>query len=386
MYGPIDPRDEQLAQVLLYHSTKAKKGEVVLIQGIGLETLGLCSAVAWEAARIGAAPFIKMEDESVTRGIFTSGNDDTFAAMGKFELAMMKNVQCFIGIRGSANAFEMSGIPRKTLTQANKLYRKPVQDQRVNHTRWVVLRYPNSAMAQLAQMSRGTFADFYYEACCTDYAYMAKAVKPLHDLMRKTSDVHIKAPGTDLRMSIKGIGVIPCTGSHNIPDGEIFTAPIKDSVNGVVQYNTPSVYEGKPFDNIRLVFKDGKVVDASAASPQQTKDLNGILDQDPGARYIGEFAIGFHPFVKYAMRDILFDEKVCGSFHMALGQAYEDADNTNRSVVHWDMVQIQRKDTGGGEIWFDGKLIRKDGLFVPAKLQGLNPDAFIAKAKAKSKK
>lgn len=379
MYGPIDPRDHELSRVLLHHSTRPKKGQVVYIHGVGHDTTGLCSILVEEAARMGAVPFLRVEEPSITRQLVAAASEDVMRGLGEFELEAMKLAKCYIGVRGSDNAFEMAGLDRNQLAAWNKHYLKPVHfEQRVKHTRWVVLRYPNSSMAQLAQKSRAEFAEFYYRACCVDYAHMAKAVEPLRELMAQTDQVRIVSPGTDLSFSIKGIGVVPCTGEHNIPDGECFTAPVKDSINGTVFFNTPTVYEGMPFDNIRLRFEKGRIVEASASGDEQTKRLNQVLDQD-GARYVGEFAIGFHPFILHAMRDILFDEKVCGSFHMAMGQAYEEADNGNRSTVHWDMVQIQRADYGGGEIHFDGKVIRKDGLFTVDSLKGLNPDAYAAK-------
>jgi aminopeptidase len=377
MYGPIDARDMKLAEVLIDHSTRPRKGEVVIVHGVGLDTLGLCSAVMRVAQDRGAVPVLKLEEPQVQREMVANGTEAMWRKYADFELKAMKQAKCYVGIRGSDNIFEMSGLPKEKMQIFNTLFVKPVHfEQRVKHTRWVVLRYPNSAMAQLAQMPRSTFADFYYTACCLDYAHMDRAVKPLKELMEKTKKVQLRGGGTDLTFSIEGIPAIPCTGSHNIPDGECFTAPVKDSINGVVQFNAPTVYEGSPFDAVRLEFKKGKVVKATAGSDAQTRRLNEILDQDDGARHVGEFAIGFHPFVLTPMRDILFDEKIAGSIHMALGQAYEDADNTNRSAIHWDLVQIMRPEYGGGEILFDGKVIRKDGIFTVPELKGLNPDAY----------
>jgi aminopeptidase len=297
----------------------------------------------------------------------------------EFELLQMKNAQCFIGIRGAANIFEYADVPRKQLNLYNKTIVQPVHmNQRVKHTRWCVLRYPNSSMSQLAQQSREGFAEFYYRVCTLDYAAMDRAVKPLAELMRKTDKVHITGPGTDLEFSIKGIGVVPCTGTHNIPDGECFTSPVRGSMNGTVAFNTPTVWEGSPYDNITLTFEKGRVVKATGSGKEQTAKLNKVLDQDEGARVVGEFAIAFNPFILNPMRDILFDEKIAGSFHMALGNAYDDADNGNRSAVHWDLVCIQRPDYGGGRIAFDGKVIREDGIFQPKALQKLNPEAFGA--------
>ena len=226
-------------------------------------------------------------------------------------------------------------------------------------------------------MSTEAFEDFFFRVCTLDYSLMVPGMRALKKAMESTDRVHIKGPGTDLTFSIKDIPVIACGGTHNIPDGEVFTAPVKNSVEGVVSYNAPTVYQGVSFDNVQLVFEKGKIAKATSSN---TPKLNQILDSDPGARYIGEFAIGFNPHIKEPMRDILFDEKIAGSFHFTPGQAYEDADNGNRSQVHWDLVNIQRKDYGGGEIYFDGKLVRKNGIFLPAALQKLNPDYLLGKA------
>ncbi|MEC7775506.1 MAG: aminopeptidase, partial [Planctomycetota bacterium] len=219
-------------------------------------------------------------------------------------------------------------------------------------------------------MSTESFEDFYFDVCTVDYAAMAERMKPLEERMKNAGDVHISGPGTDLKFSVKDIPAVGCAGEYNIPDGEVFTAPVKDSVEGTLSVNTPSLYQGTVFDNIVLEFSKGKIVKATA---NHTEKIDSILDSDEGARYIGEFAIGFNPKVLEPMMDILFDEKIAGSFHFTPGNAYDDADNTNRSEVHWDLVTIQRPEYGGGEIWFDGELIRKDGLFVTDDLAGLNP-------------
>jgi aminopeptidase len=290
----------------------------------------------------------------------------------------MEACQCYIGVRGSRNIAEMSDVPKDKMALYEKHLWTPVhQEVRVPKTRWVVLRWPLPSMAQAAGMSTDSFEDFYFRVCAgVDYRAMERAMKPLGDLMNKTEKVHIKGPGTDLTFSIKGIGAVGCFGQRNIPDGEMFTCPVRDSVNGAIQYNCETLYRGTIFNGIRLEFKNGKVVGATASSDAMTEKLNDILDADEGARYIGEWSLAFNPHILQPMKDILFDEKIAGSFHLTPGQAYKEADNGNRSQVHWDMVCIQRKDYGGGEIWFDGKLIRKDGLFVLPKLKGLNPDAL----------
>jgi aminopeptidase len=208
-----------------------------------------------------------------------------------------------------------------------------------------------------------------------DYAKMGTGMAVLKRRMEATNMVRISGNGTELSFSIRGIPAVICNGHRNIPDGEVYTAPVKDSVSGVVQYNAPTVYQGRPFENVRLEFENGKIVAASAGN--MTDALNKILDADGGARYVGEFAFGVNPHILHPMCNILFDEKIAGSFHFTPGQAYEDADNGNRSQVHWDLVCIQREEYGGGEIYFDGKLIRKNGLFIPPELHCLNPESLI---------
>lgn len=203
---------------------------------------------------------------------------------------------------------------------------------------------------------------------------MSDAMNPLVDLMNKTDKVHILAKDTDLTFSIKGIPAVKCDGACNIPDGEVYTAPVKDSVNGVISYNVPSIENGFRFENVRLEFKDGKIIKATANNSDKA---NALFDTDEGARYVGEFALGVNPYVTKAIGDILFDEKISGSFHFTPGCCYDDAPNGNKSAVHWDLVLCQTPEFGGGEIWFDDVLVRKDGRFVLPELFGLNPENLM---------
>ncbi len=236
--------------------------------------------------------------------------------------------------------------------------------------RWCVLRWPNAAMAVMAKQSLAAFEDFYFRVCNLDYGKMSRAMDPLAELLRRSDRVRLVSPGTDISFSIRGLPVIKCDGGVNIPDGEVFTAPVRDSVNGVITYNASSTYMGVPFRDVRLVVKAGRIVEASA--PDNQKELQRILDTDEGARFFGEFAIGVNPFVLEPMNDTLFDEKIKGSIHLTPGNAYDECDNGNRSAVHWDLVLIQRPEHGGGELWLDGKLVRKDGAFVLPELAPLD--------------
>jgi len=366
----MDDRIQKLAKSLVSYSTEIKPGERVLIVYECEATKPLILEIIREVYAAGGVPFIEVRDSQVQREILLGATEEQAAFVNEIELARMKGMDAFIAVRGCDNVSELSDVPSGKMNLWNRVL-LPLLDYRVNHTKWVVLRYPNAAMAQLAGMSRAAFEDFYFDVCCLDYAKMGRAMDSLAARLDSTDIVRITGPGTDLEFSIKGIDSVKCSGEKNIPDGEIYTAPVKDSVNGVLSINTASEEQGFTYENIHLEFKDGKIVDATA---NDTKRIGELLDTDEGARYVGEFAIGVNPFILHPMKDTLFDEKIAGSFHFTPGNAYEDADNGNRSAVHWDLVVIQREDYGGGEIFFDGELIRKDGLFVPDDLLCLNPE------------
>ena len=306
--------------------------------------------------------------------MYLNATEERFKLIADIELERMKKMDAYIAVRGIYNAKELSDVPGDKMGLYERLWLQPVHlEQRVPHTKWVVLRFPSPQMAQMAKMSMEAFENFFYKVCTkVDWAKASKAMDPVVEYMKKTDRVHIIGNGTDLKFSIKGINCQKCDGHMNIPDLEIYTAPVRDSIEGVIQYNAPSSNRGFTFENVRFKFSKGKIVEATA---NDSKRLNDILDTDEGARYIGEFALGFHPYVEEAMDDILFDEKISGSFHFTPGNAYEnEADNGNRSAIHWDLVCIQRPEKGGGEIYFDDVLIRKDGRFVHKDFLGLNPE------------
>src|SRR5437867_39991 len=366
-----DPRYRKLANVLIGYSTRLRKGDRVFIDAIDIPdemTVELVRA----ARRAGATPLAEVRHGRVTREMLLDTSPSHASLIRDIELFRMKKVDAYVAMRGSANASETADVPSDKMQLYSRLLR-PVLNYRVNKTRWVVLRWPSPSMAQAAGMSTEAFEDFYFDVCTMNYPRMARAMVPLERRMKKADRVHLKAPGTDLSFSIKGIGAQMCKGDRNIPDGEVFSCPVKKSVNGVIQFNTPTLYAGTRFENVRLGFRDGRIVNGTA---NNTKRLNEILDTDAGARFVGEFSLGFNPYIQNPMCDILFDEKIAGSLHFTPGQAYEECDNGNRSAVHWDMVLIQRPEWGGGEIWFDDELIRKDGLFVVKDLKPLNPSSL----------
>ncbi len=367
----VDPRVKKLAVNLINYSCGLKKDEKVLIEAVGLET-PLVKELIREAYRAGAIPLVTIKDNEVNRVLFMDCSVEQLEMMARYEGARMADMDAYIGVRSGGNSSELADVPAEKM----QLYMKYVWEKvhgriRVPDTKWVVLRYPSPSMAQLAGMSTEAFADHYFNVCNLDYAKMSRAMDPLVELMNRTDRVRIVGMGTDLSFSIAGLNAVKCDGRLNIPDGEVYTAPVKDSVKGVITYNTPSVYHGFTFRDIRLEFAKGKIVKAEANDSER---MNRIFDSDEGARYVGEFALGVNPYITSAINDTLFDEKIAGSFHFTPGSCYDDSDNGNKSSVHWDLVCIQTPEYGGGEIYFDDVLIRKDGLFVLPELAALNPE------------
>jgi len=371
----LDPRMQRLAELLVRHSVRVQPGEKVLIEAYDIPTdMTVALIKAIDAA--GGQPLVSTYQQPVLRALYQAASTEQMQLIGAVERQRMEGVQCYIGMRGSHNTAEISDVPREKMDLYERHWWNHVHSQvRVPKTKWVVLRWPSPAMAQSAGMSTEAFEDYYFNVCAgVDYDAMQRAMEPLEALMRRTDKVHIKGPGTDLRFSIKDIGVVPCFGERNIPDGEIYTCPVKTSVEGTITYNCETLYRGTLFTNVHFAFSQGKIIKAEAGA--NTAKLNEILDSDEGARYLGEWSFGVNPYISNPMRDTLFDEKIAGSFHLTPGQCYKEASNGNDSQIHWDIVCRQDPAVGGGEIWFDGVLIRKDGRFVLPELQGLNPEAL----------
>ena len=328
----MDERIKILANNLVNYSMAVKAGDKVYVHYTGEATADLARQIVKEVYKADGIPFVHYTNPRLHRELLLNCSEEQMSLMAKI-------------------------------------------DARVKKTRWVVLRYPNASMSQLADMSQEAFEDFYFKVCNLDYGKMDEAMKSLVDYMNRTDKVRIVGPGTDLNFSIKNIPAIPCSGLRNIPDGEVYTAPVRDSINGTLTYNTPAVFQGFTFENISFKFVDGKITQATS---NDTERINDVLNTDEGARYIGEFAIGVNPYILKPMKDTLFDEKIMGSFHFTPGNCYEDeAPNGNHSAIHWDLVCIQTPEFGGGEIYFDDVLIRKDGRFVVKELECLNPENLI---------
>jgi aminopeptidase len=369
-----DPRIRQFARFLINRAVYLQTGEKVLIELHGRET-NLARVLIEEAYAAGGKPYVHIFDYEVERALISGADQEHMKEVASYELARMRDMDAYLDIRATENVNVWKGISEAGMRAYRKEYWGPIHlDRRCNHTKWSVLRYPNHAMAQLAGMGTREYEDFYFRACLLDYDKMARAMEKLTARMDTADRVRITGPGTDLSFSIKGIPSFGMSGNRNIPDGEIYTAPVRESVNGTITYNVPSPYEGLVFTGVRFEFRDGKIIRAEA---NHREKLNQILDTDEGARYIGEFALGVNPVIRDPMADILFDEKITGSFHLTPGQAYENANNGNRSSVHWDLISIQRPEFGGGDIYFDDELIRRDGRFVPADLHCLNPEELL---------
>ena len=368
----MDSRIVKLAKLLVNYSCSIQPGEKVYIHYIGRETKDLARQLVKEVYSAGGVPFVHYTEPQLQREVLLSCTKEQMEAMAEVDAKEMSMMDAYIAVRGSDNVSELADVPSDKMKLYDTYYSTPVHHNiRVPKTKWVVLRYPNGAMAQLSNTSTEAFENFYFDVCTLDYAKMDRAMQPLVDYMSRTDRVRMTGPGTDISFSIKGIGAVPCSGLRNIPDGEVYSAPVKDSVNGTITYNTPSVYQGFTFENVSFTFKDGKIIEAVANNTQR---INQVLDTDEGARYIGEFAIGVNPYILEPMKDILFDEKIQGSIHLTPGTCYEETSNGNTSAIHWDLVWIQRPEYGGGEIYFDDVLIRKDGRFVVPELESLNPE------------
>lgn len=369
-----DPRVQRLAEVITGYSCGLKPGDKFLIEANG-SCDPLVEALIEEAYRAGAVPFVWLKKDEILRPLLMGCTQEQLSIMAENDIALMRQMDAYVGIRGGENTAELSSVPPEKTAQFGRIYRKPLHgDLRVPNTKWCALHYPTQAAAQMAGMSTEDFEEFFFRVCTLDYARLRQAMEPLKELMERTDQVHILGPGTDLKFSIKGLPAVCCAGDKNLPDGELFSAPVPGSIQGKISFNTPTLYDGYTFEGICLTYRDGRLVDAVA---NDTKRIQAIFDRDEGAKGVGEFSFGLNPCITKPMKDTLFDEKITGSFHFTPGNCYAECDNGNKSSIHWDLVCIQTPEYGGGEMWFDGTLIRKDGRFVLPELEGLNPERLL---------
>lgn len=372
----MDERFRQLAQTLVGHSTKVKKGDLVLLTTTTAIPHDMNRAVI-EAVREAGGELMQpmLLDPRLVATARAASSERSLKAEATGLMAQFLATDVHIILRGARNPFELSGVPAEKASLVDQIVNGLTLSERVDHSRWVLTNWPTESFAQLLGRPVNDTEDLYFKAVLADYRAMQRAVQPLAALMRRTKKVRITGPGTDLTFSIEGIPVVPCFGERNIPDGECYTAPVRASMNGVIQYNTLTVTKGGDrFEGVRFEVKGGKIVKATCRAGNQVR-MNRLLDTDEGARYFGEFSLGFNTTIEEVVGDTLFDEKVDGTFHLTPGNAYKAAPNGNKSAIHWDIVCDQRPQAGGGCIYFDGKLIRKDGRFIPKALQRLNKKA-----------
>lgn len=367
----MNEKMKKLSDTIVNYSLNIKENERVLINCQTEHPLEFVKYLIDDITRVKAIPFVRIINPSIEAYLSKNTVDNRIKELKKHGEDDVSNYDCFIHIRYNANDFENSDVSSETKRKIDEATYK-TDRIRVNERKWTLLNYPSNLDAYKAKMTSDKFKNYAFDVMTVDYSQMEEDIKPLKELMEKTDNVRIVGPNTDITFSIKGIPVIPCCGKANIPDGEIYTAPIKNSVNGIITYNTPSPYQGNVFNDVSLKFKDGKIIEAKCSGDNDL--LKSIFDTDCGSCYVGEFSFGLNPKILNPMGDILYDEKIIGSIHFTPGSAYEDAYNGNESSVHWDLVLIQRKEYGGGEIYFDHTLIRKDGLFVLPELQHLNYD------------
>lgn len=365
----MEDKIKKLANTIVNHSIKVKKGENVKILMETMNPLDLVKEIVKLINEKGANVDVEITSPDLQAQIGLGTTDKKIELLKEKEKFNVEHFDSFIRIFCNMGDYNTSIVNEDITTSIGNAL-KDYRDIRTNERKWVLLNYPSIIDSQKAKMNYDEFKDFSFKAMCYDYEQMARDLKPLKDLMEKTDKVRLTGEGTDITFSIKDIPAIPCSGEFNIPDGECFTAPVKDSVNGIIKYNTPSPYRGKVFHGVTLEFKDGKIINATC--DEDDNDLNKIFDADEGARYVGEFSIGTNNEIKYPMGDILFDEKIFGSIHFTPGACYREAPNGNSSSIHWDMVLIQREDYGGGNIYFDDVLIRENGVFVIPELKHLN--------------
>lgn len=362
---------KKLAHTIVNYSINVQESEKVLIKYYSDEALDLVKELVKNVCiNKGVANYRKIDSE-LEREILELSSPEIVPLLTNQAKYEVENYDSIIFIRYSENEFESVNVPTMKLGAVNKS-KRPYDEIRINNRKWTLLNYPSKLDAHKARMSYDDYKKFAFEVMNVDYKNMREKLEPLRLLMEKTDKVRMVGPNTDITFSIKGLPAIPCCGTANIPDGEVYTAPVRESVNGVITYNTPSPYHGRVYNNISLTFENGKIIKAVCDNEKDNKELEKIFASDEGASYVGEFSFGVNPLILNPMGDILFDEKIKGSIHFTPGTCYDDCNNGNKSIIHWDLVWIQREEYGGGEVYFDDVLIRKNGEFVLDELKEIN--------------
>ena len=360
--------EKKLAEIIVNHSLKVKENERVLITYNGIESISLVKEIVKEVIKAKGVVEADYQNQNINDYVRSNMTDAVINSKVNKMKYEVENYDCFVKLCYRKSDYYDKNTDKDMKNKLNEMIH-PYKEIQVNKRRWVLLNYPSIVDSFKAHMTPFEFYNFAFSTMTVDYDKMYQDMLPLKELMEKTDKVRIVAPNTDLTFSIKGLPAIICAGESNIPDGECFTAPVKDSVNGTITYNVPSPYQGEIFEHVSLTFKNGQIIKASSNNNAKIKE---IFSTDEGARYVGEFSLGLNPVIMEPMGDILYDEKIAGSIHFTPGCCYDECDNGNKSQIHWDMVLIQRPEYGGGEIYFDDVLIRKNGLFVLPELEPLN--------------
>ncbi len=354
----MDPRVEKLAEILVDYSVGVRKGDVV---GIGADIGGapLAQAVYRRVLQRGGFPRLKVYMPEISRVFFEEASDEQISTLLPIDLDEYKASQCLIRISAPANLAETANVePEKQ--SARRRAMKPASDWVMGgNVRWCGCNFPCHALAQKAEMSLSEYEDFVYGATNVDWAALSREQEEIKRLFDGGREVRLIGEGTDLTFSIEGRPGVNCDGHYNMPDGEVFYSPVEDSAEGYVTFSYPAIYMDREVEGVRLTFSRGKVVEARAAKNEEF--LLKMLDTDAGARRIGEFGIGTNHGIAKFTRDILFDEKIGGTIHLALGQSYPEAKGENDSAIHWDMIADLRR---GGEIRVDGRTVQRDGEFL----------------------
>jgi aminopeptidase len=364
-----DPRVEAVARILVDYSVNVQPGEFVRIEGTP-EGTPLILAIYQRVLERGGHPWLRLTLDEALEIFYKTASDEQLTFVPAVSRQLIEDVDADIGIWTETNTKALTNVDPAKQSRAQAA-RRPLSDRFLERAakkelKWTGTAYPTQAFAQDAEMSLREFEDFVYSAALVHEAdpiaawrAVSREQQKLIDWLADKDQVRLVGPDTDLTLSIKGRIWVNCDGHENFPDGEIFTGPIEDSANGQVRFTYPACYAGREVEDVRLWFEQGKVVKATAAKNEEF--LRTMLDTDEGARFLGEFAFGTNQGVQRFTKNILFDEKIGGTVHMALGTGYPETGSTNRSAIHWDMICDLRQ---GGEVWVDGVLFAKDGRFV----------------------
>lgn len=351
----MDKRWKQLSNLLVDYSMKVQPGEKVMIAMVEMETYPLVLALSEAVIKAGAYPQVQFLSEELNRLLLKHGNREQINRVPEIEAHGMEWADVYFGLRGAHNLDVFWDIPADKLSALRRAMGK-VSTLRWEKTRWCLLRVPNAALAHQAGVDEQTVTDMFFNSCLQDWPGLSREWQRQADILGQGREVRVIGRETDLRFSIAGRTWEVFDGKLNMPDGEIATSPVETSVDGHIYFDFPGVLGGRLLEDIRLRWNKGKLVQATAATHQDF--LQAVTRTDPGASRIGEFAFGTNQAITRYSRDILLDEKIGGTIHIALGRAYSSTGGTNTSAIHWDIVKDMREE---GQVYLDGKLIFEKG-------------------------